>query len=444
MCWCALLPPEPSPGTDAAAAEAQTQALTLWALRFTPRVTRLDEAVVMDVTASLRLFGGGAALRARVRAEAAELGITRIAWAPNGLAALALARAGLEDGLREPLPALLDPLPLAVLSASAVHRQTLAHIGCRTLGQLRRLPRAGLARRFDAALLHALDQLHGLAPQTHHWVRTPDVFDVRLELPHRVDDASALVFGARRLLLQLAGWLAARHSGVTAFTLHWAHDALRSRGAGEGGQLTVHTAEPTRETVHLSRLLSEHLARVQLAAPVGDLRLVADEVRALAGRSGCWLPDDPLADGEALSQVLERIAVRLGPGRVQRPVLVDDHRPEHMCRWQAADQPLARRPDAAGGETGFGPGLPQPTFVLAQPLRLEVRQHRPLYQGELQLLLGPQRIEGGWWDRDETQGHTRHALRDYWVAASEQADLLWVFQTRLDQEPAWFLHGFFT
>lgn len=488
MWWSALLPPGPS-GTDAGAgaqaradalacaaarADATAQALALWALRFTPRVARLDEAVVMDVAASLRLFGGAVALRERVHAEAAELGATRIAWAPNSLAALALARAvrdapgaaaaravqpipaplaasisRLQQAAQpDPLPltALLDPLPLAVLSATAPHRQTLAHIGCRTLGQLRRLPRAGLARRFDAAMLHALDQLYGQVPQTHTWVRTPAVFDARLELPHRVDDAAALVFGARRLLLQLAGWLAARQAGTTAFTLHWAHDAMRSRGAGEGGQLMVRTAEPTRDVDHLGRLLAEHLARVTLAAPVGDLRLVADDVRPLAPRSASWLPDDAQAEGETLAHALERIAVRLGPARVQRPVLVDDHRPEHMCRWQAAGQALPRRPSTPDGhhaDTAFGPGLPQPAFVLPQPLKLLVRQHRPFYQGELQLLLGPQRVEGGWWDRDETTGHTRHAVRDYWVAASTQAGLLWVFQTRLAEEPAWFLHGFF-
>lgn len=470
MWWSALLPPDP-PGTEsgvgaqiradaaaqaAARADATAQALALWALRFTPRVARLDGAVVMDVAASLRLFGGAVALRERVHAEAAELGATRIAWAPNSLAALALARAGAPGvdaasartapGDAAPLAARLDPLPLAVLSATAPHRQTLAHIGCRTLGQLRRLPRAGLARRFDAALLHALDQLYGHAPQTHTWVRTPAVFDARLELPHRVDDAGALVVGARRLLLQLAGWLAARQAGTTAFTLHWAHDAMRSRGAGEGGQLTVRTADPTRDVDHLGRLLAEHLARTTLAAPVGDLRLVADDVRPLAPRNASWLPDEAQAEGETLSNALERIAVRLGADRVQRPVLVDDHRPEHMCRWQGADQALPRRPAAPDGEaaaTAFGPGLPQPSFVLPQPLRLLVRQHRPLYQGELQLLLGPQRVEGGWWDRDEASGHTRHAVRDYWVAASAPAGLLWVFQTRLAEEPAWFLHGFF-
>ena len=34
--------------------------------------------------------------------------------------------------------------------------------------------------------------------------------------------------------------------------------------------------------------------------------------------------------------------------------------------------------------------------------------------------------------------------RDYWVALSEHAGVLWVFQTRLaNDEAAWFLHGTF-
>jgi protein ImuB len=434
MLWSALRlsntddPPFP---TDAA-----LQALAVWALQFTPRVAVAEEAVLLEVAASLRLFGGRAALRERLWGGAQELGAVALAWAPNGRAALALARAGVEDGVSAPLERVLDALPMATLSAVRPHLPTLARIGCRRLGDLRRLPRAGLARRFDAALLAALDQAYGRVPETHVWVALPPVFDARLELPHRVDDAQALVFGARRLLLQLAAWLSARHSGVTAFTLHWAHDAMRSRGVGEGGRLTVRTAEPTREAGHLARLLAEHLSHVALAAPVGDLRLTAEGVVPLAPQSASWLPDD-VRDREPLAQVLERLAARLGEGRVVRPLLCEDHRPEAMGRWQPASQVLPR------GVWPAAPAGPQPTWLLDRPLKLLVRQHRPLYQGELQLLLGPQRVEGGWWDRDEASGHTRHAVRDYWVARSPLAGVLWVFQTRLAEEPAWYLHGVF-
>ena len=431
MLWSALR--LPAPDDTASPTDAALQALAIWALQFTPRVAVADEAVVMELAASVRLFGGWHALRERVVSDAAELGVSQVAWAPNSLAALALARAGVQDGFRQPLNGLLDALPMETLSAVRPHRLTLAHIGCRTLGDVRRLPRGGVGRRFDKQLLAALDKAYGRAPEVHRWIALPERFAQRLELMFRVDDATALLFGARRLLLALCGWLAARHSGTTAFTLHWAHDAMRAKSAGEGGSLTVRTAEPTRHLEHLCRLLGEHLARVELLAPVGDLQLVADEVMPLEEKSASWLPDDN-AGGETLPLVLERIAARLGPQRVVRPVLCEDHRPEWMCRWQPAPEPLPRKP-AMGSE------LPQPGFILSAPLKLLVRANRPYYQGELQLLAGPQRVEGGWWDRDEAAGQIRNVVRDYWVAQSAHAGVLWVFQTRLDESPAWFLHG---
>ena len=433
MLWTALLP-SPCAGTAASTdAAAPQRALATWALQFTPRVALADEAVLMEVEASVRLFGGRRALRERVWNEGRELGVARLAWAPNGLAALALARAGVENGLRRPLEALLDTLPMDTLSAVHPHRLTLEHIGCRTLGDVRALPRGGVARRFDAQLLQALDQAYGRAPEAHEWVALPDTFEERLELMARVEQAPALLFGARRLLLVLSGWLAARRAGVTAFTLHWAHDAMRSRAAGEGGEITIGTAEPTRDIEHLSRLLGEHLVRVELKAPVGDLRLVATEVRPLHDVSASLLPDT-VRQGEKLGLVLERLAARLGPQRVLRPVLCEDHRPEGMCRWQPATLPLPRK-------GAPGTDLPQPGFLLPEPLKLLVRDHRPLYGGELMLLLGPQRVEGGWWDR-VADAHS-NVTRDYWVALSAEAGVVWVFQTRLDGAPAWFLHGHF-
>ncbi len=465
--------PLPSAAPDATV-RAALQAVAVWALQFTPRVTLQDEAVLMELAASVRLFGGMRALRERLDAEAAELGVRQVAWGPNGLSALAFARAeqkGL-SGMRQTtlLADHLDALPMHVLSASWPHQTTLAHIGCRTLGDVRRLPRGGMARRFDKHLLQALDQLYGHAPEAHVWVQLPEVFEQRLELPFRVDDASALVFGARRLLLQLAGWLAARHSGVTVFTLHWLHDTMRARGTQPGDALTVRTAEPTRQMEHLSRLLAEHLAHVTLEAPVCELRLSADEVHALTEVSASWLPDDPRTAGsEPLPLVLERVSARLGPDKVVRPHLQEDHRLEWMCQWQPVAEapagPLQVREPAAmwkpvprkrtrsdkrsrpssspSSSIGHGGDLPQPSFILAEPLRLLVRHHRPHYQGELQLLMGPQRIEGGWWDRDVNANQHRNVMRDYWVAFSEHAGLLWVFQTRLQTEPAWFLHGHF-
>lgn len=437
MLWTALLLP---PAPDASLPTNDTlRGLATWALQFTPRVAIVDEAVVMEVEASTRLFGGKRALRDRVVVEAAELGVVGVAWAPTSLGALALARAGIENGVRRPLEELLDALPMETVSAARPHHMTLAHLGCQKLGDVRKLPRGGLSRRFDKEILTALDQAYGLRPDSHAWETLPEMFLARLELMSRVELAPAMLFGARRLLLQMCGWLSARRAGTTAFTLRWCHDVMRAKDAGDGGDVTIRTAEPTRDVEHLCRLLAEHLAKTELLAPVGDLALEAVDVRPLEEVSASLLPD-PVRHGEALNLVLERVAARLGPDCVLRPVLKEDWRLEWMQHWQPAPQSLPRKPAPPID-------MPQPTFVLAEPLQLATKGPRPMYQGVLQLLVGPHRVEGGWWHRTvdgEGKQSMLNVQRDYYVALSPHAGVLWIFQARLaGEETVWYLQGMF-
>ena len=59
-----------------------------------------------------------------------------------------------------------------------------------------------------------------------------------------------------------------------------------------------------------------------------------------------------------------------------------------------------------------------------------MRQDRPLYQGPLTLLVGPQRLEAGWWGT-ASPAATTVTLRDYFLARSAQAVLLWIYRERL-------------
>lgn len=434
MLWAALLlrselntpPDEPLRG------------LSTWALQFSPRVAIVEDAVVIEVDASARLFGGRRSLRDDIVGQAEELGVAQVAWAPTSLAAIAFARAGKENGMRGALASLLDALPMDVLAAVRLHLTTLTQLGCRTLGDLRALPRGGISRRFDKQLLIAMDQAYGLRPEVHTWVALPETFKAKLELMSRVETAPALLFGARRLLMQLCGWLAARHAGTTAFVLRWVHDAMRPKGSGEGGELTIRTAAPMRDVEHLCRLLAENLAKTILEAPAGDLELEALDVHPLEELSKSLLPD-PAQSGESMTLVLERVAARLGPEKVLRPALIEDHRMEWQTQWRPAPQPMLKKRTR---RTRF----PQPSFILPKPLRLTMRGELPMYQGVLQLIVGPHRIEGGWWHRiqkDEVETSAT-VVRDYWVAQSPHAGVLWVFHERLAGDAAaWYLHGAF-
>lgn len=386
----------------------------------------------MEVSASLRLFGGEQILYERITAGAAELGWAQCAAASTALGALALARCGRAGGWGIGLDALLDGLPLDSLREVAAEAAWLSRLGCRHLGDVRRLPRAGLARRSDRALLQTLDQAYGEAPWSVPWLTPPEVFEARLELPGRVESAPALMFGARRLLLQLCGWLAARQAGLRSFVLRWRHDVHR-RDDPPLGELPVRTAEPTRQAGHLLRLLGELLAQVRLVAPVNELSLFCDTIEPLVETTPSWLPSAAeLAAGESLAQLIERLSARLGPARVCRPVPRSDYRPEAQQAWQPAAQGEIA-PQASW------PSTPHPAWLLPAPSPLAVRGERPQLHGDLTILAGPHRIEAGWWD----VGHAA-AVRDYYVAGNERVGLVWIYrERRLEEGGGWFLHGRF-
>lgn len=120
MLWAALLLP---PGPDGAPpSDEALRGVATWALQFTPRVATSEEAVLLELEASARLFGGKRALRDRILQEGADQGVSALAWATNSLAAHLLARAGIENGFKRPLEELLDALPMRALTAVAPTR----------------------------------------------------------------------------------------------------------------------------------------------------------------------------------------------------------------------------------------------------------------------------------------------------------------------------------
>jgi protein ImuB len=463
MHWIAL---QPAPdGATVAAADAPladpANAWAWWALQFTPLVARVEDALVLEVSASERLFGGRQPLLDQLLKP--NWPVARVKYAYGATSLIAFGRlqcAG--EGPGGTLPA--DALPLSTLVAARAHLPTLARLGLSTWGQLRALPRGGLVRRFGAGLVDALDCAYGVSPETYPWLTLPDVFDAPLELLSSVESAPALLFGARRLLAQLQVWLRARQRGVLALELLWELDARRSNAlhvdahhhGGSQGRLELRTAQPTQDMQHLARLLAEQLARVTLPAPVLHVRLRSLQTQGLVGESLSLLPQD-VRRGDSLHQLLERLSARLGAEQVRCVHLQADHRPEYMQRWEVATMGIAIKKIAkspcstrASGQNDAmfsGQHGIYPSWLLATPQRLGVHQGCPHYHGPLTLLVGPQRLEAGWLEGEA-------ALRDYYVARSATAGLVWVYCDRLGHPGAdapasrqdaahWYLHGLF-
>ncbi|MEO7580216.1 MAG: DNA polymerase Y family protein, partial [Massilia sp.] len=231
-------------------------AVAMALLQYTPLVAQAEEStLLLDVGASLRLFGGIGALCRRIRADLRALGFSAaLGCAPTARGAWLLARRGAGRALRmTSLVRRLDRLPCALLPPARPFAPWFDGIGCNSLGDMRRLPRPGLQRRCGRALLDMLDAAYGMAPELFEWLEAPTTFRAHLELFDRVEHADALLFGAHRLLLQMTGWLCARQLAVERIILQLEHE--RGRVARAPTVLEIALAEPTWRDDHLIRLL---------------------------------------------------------------------------------------------------------------------------------------------------------------------------------------------
>lgn len=409
--------------------------MALALLQYTPEVALVEEAsLLLDVTASLRAFGGRLALCRRVRASVGVLGFTpQISMAPTAYGAWLLARhpvSSIPTQRRmirmQNMTRQLDALPCMLLPEIRRYREWLDGIGCRTLGDVRRLPRAGLQRRCGKNVLEALDRAYGQAPELFDWVQPPKTFVSRLELPDRIEQAEAVLFSARRLLLQMTGWLVAHQLAVSRFTLWLEHE--RGRSAIAPTAINIALADPTWQEEHLTRLLKERLGRIALSAPVIALRLEAMQASAMLPPTESLFPD-PGGTTADYHRLLELLTARLGDQSVLAPAPRADYRPEVCNAWTPAA--TVHRPTLVQP-----PACERPFWLLEQPIELIVRNERPFYGSPLRMLKGPTRIECGWWD-------DALVVRDYYIAQGESAAVYWIYRERNGEELHWFLHGLF-
>lgn len=419
---------------EAAFVESLTQALSA----LTPNLLPEPDGVLLEIHASLRLFGGvRRLLREAGRIARAHGASTVIGLAPTATAAGLLARSPLRRrrALRQRhATRLLDALPmsvaLAILDQPLALAELLQGIGCQRFGEVRALPRAGLQRRGGRSLLDAIDRAHGLAPDARRWFEPPPRFALSLELMQRADDAHTLGQAAERLLLPLAGWLSRHWLAATRFTLVMRHE--RSRRARPDASLSIELGQPSRDAAQLLALLRERLARHELVAPVYELALVLDSAEPCAGSEGHLLLDERSTSGD-LPALLDRLRARLGAERVSRLELRDDHRPEQAdALLPATAQAVTNAPPPAGG--------PRPLWLLREPQALDSAPNgAPLHDAApLVLCSRPERIEGGWFDGAPVR-------RDYQLAATADQRLCWVFREHRGEPgtAGWFLHGWF-
>ncbi len=492
---------------DPAPVREALEGLALHLGRYTPTLC-LDVArdtLLLEVSGSLRLFGGLAKLRSALREDLRGLAYAyRIGGAPTPEGAMLLASGVVEERKSEmgngkseqrrgALPERLEsrsapsPFPISdfrfpdrasliatdiasawkLLATASVaklplapeQREQLMRVGLRTLGEIARLPRDALARRCGAALVDWLDRVRGAKPDPRAAYQPPEAFARKIELFAPVEGVDALVFGVRRLVGELAGWLSLRGGGAQRLVLVLAHE---HRPASE---VPLALARASRDGAHLFALLRERLEHVRLPAPVSALTIRLDAWQRTRADSRALFAD-PAQEAENAATLIERLRARLGDDAVGGIAVNGEHRPglaqsttalpaasvgavvSHRSAAASAaagakrvrqgcrtDEPQGWRREPSRSPGSSLPALAaRPAWLLRVPQPLHEQQGRPQYRGALTFISGPERIESGWWDDDDQR-------RDYFLAENPQGQRLWIFRTR--EDACWYLHGLF-
>ncbi|UTW11122.1 Y-family DNA polymerase [Marinobacterium rhizophilum] len=395
-------------------AAQQLEGLALWSGRFSARVSLQPPCgLLLELESMLRYFRGLGALWENIQAQLQTLELSCIsATGHTPLAARVLALDGgfCAAGATEHLQR-LQSVPIERLELDARLCAQFRGLGFSRLGELLALPATELAHRFGAGLTAWLERLTGQSPDPPRYFTIPATFLRELPLAYEVERTEALLFGLRRLLVQLEGFLRAHYWRAVRLQL----ELLQRQGQQRLQLGHAQGAQSAEVWLELCRL---RLERTVLARPVVGLRLGVTECRDI--ESGVEDLFSTARAKDAPAQLLSRLQMRLGKQALYRVMPSEDYRPERSWNRAPLEGPLPVLPVTAGL---------RPLWLLNAPERLP-----PDAVGcTVELLQGPERIVSGWWDQQPVR-------RDYYIGRWVDGRRGWLYR---EPDGGWYLHGWF-
>ncbi|WP_160153122.1 DNA polymerase Y family protein [Microbulbifer sp. ALW1] len=430
------------------------QQLAQWGYSFTPVVSPRGSAhpgekkgkkkdqgddgpacLFLELSGSLKANGGLAPLLQQLRKELRKMRISHVMGlghspsAAHLLSQLPEHRLWLEETQSPPSPQQwrqwISFAPSKLLDCNNKAIAKLYACGIKRVSQLLAIPLSEVGNRFGRSFIDYLARLNGTRPDPVPSYEPPAEFHSELFFPSPLDNSEQLLFPAGRLVRELCRQLQRRQ--LYSQQLCWVLD-YGSRGSQ---QVNVEISRPLFDPQRLIALTKLQLERVTLQEPVQALALKCQQLRPLESQT---LREDFFDEGSKVHesyQLIDKLKARLGHQALSGVTLKESYLPEQA--WQSADSlSLHSRPR---GHNLHPVNAPRPSWLLPRPDRIQQRDHKLFYDGELQLLQGPERIDGYWWQ------HHRHA-RDYYIARSELGSLYWVFQDLTSED--WFLHGVYS
>jgi len=409
-----------------------------WCIRFAPVVAvDMPDGLLLDATGCPHLWGGDSyyliAVAQRFKARGYDV---RVGMADTIGLAWAVARFGQQSLLvesKKQLEALL-PLPPAALRLEVETVELLHKLGLRQIGQFMRMPRTALRRRFGPTFLIRLDQALGNVEEMIESVAPIEPYQERLPCLEPIVTITGIEIALQRLLEALCQRLQKEEKGLRIAGLKC------YRADGKIEQVDIGTIRPSHNVKHLFKLFEIKLSAIEPGSGIELFVLEAPKVEAHSPlQESLWNSTCGL-DNTGLSELLDRLAGKIGANHIHRYLPDEHHWPERTVKLATSLNEKTT--------TTWKVDKPRPFQLLAKPERIEVTAPIPdyppmlfRYKNKLHKIIkadGPERIEQEWWLQ---QGQHR----DYYYVEDGEGHRYWLFRLGhySDKSYQWFIHGFF-
>ncbi|MEQ9465553.1 MAG: DNA polymerase Y family protein, partial [Haliea sp.] len=395
------------------------QQLCCWAYSITPTLHPWrEDCLQLEIGGCLTLFRSLEALLETVHAgihlrgyrlEAGLAPTPRAAWL------LSFSSQGLAAGDGGDWREQLSTLPLTLLDDFPQEVAALQRAGIRRLGDVLALPEAALGRRCGKAFIHWLRQMLGREADLQPDYHPPDRFNDQYLFGYEVRTTAELLPAVQQLLQALCGFL--RQTQLQTQDIEWQLVAVDRRVQ----RLRVRSSSGHSDWENWYQLTRLQLDRLQLRTGIEGLALECRQL--LAMRSASIDLFSPHNQREPMQALLDRLRNRLGLQAILTISCRDEHLPELALHVSSeATAPAATQSS-----------IRRPFWLLPEPQPVRWLQGQLHWQGALQLIGGPERIEDNWWQEPVS--------RDYYIARGTRGQYYWLFHDRLRQQ--WYVHGLF-
>jgi protein ImuB len=408
-----------------------------WCIRYTPLVSiDINNVLILDVSGCTHLWGGEEGYLKDIHRRFKAFGYhIRTAMANTIGCAWAVCCYGKNGSIipeGEQGRALLN-LPSAALRLESSVLDRLEKLGLKTISDFIRMPRTALRRRFGQRLLTRLDQALGAELEMPEPVKQPSPYEERLPCLEPIRTAPGIEIAIKTLLEKLYERLNRESKGLRKCELRC------YRLDGNVQKIEIGTNRPTRNITHLFKLFELKISGIDPDLGIELFIMEAPVVEELLGsQDALWTVTN--SNNAAVAELMDKLSGKIGAHAIHRYLPAQHYWPERSVKEATSLTETL--------ETPWKTDLPRPLHLLHKPEQIEVSvlmpDYPPLlfrYMGVLHTVKkadGPERIEQEWWIQ---QG----LYRDYYCVENESGERYWLFRLGdyKNNDPKWFIHGFF-